>query len=62
MLFSVFEKLLFDFYVLKNQNILTFQNIIIKECAKTPALNKRFGASGGVTSNNHLWGIDRSWF
>jgi len=27
MLFSVFEKLLFYFYVLKNQNILTFPNI-----------------------------------
>ena len=29
---------------------------------KMPALNKRFGASGGVTSNDLLWGIDRSWF
>jgi len=29
---------------------------------KMPAPNKRFGASGGVTSNNLLWGIDRSWF
>ena len=25
------------------------------------AYNKRFGASGGVTSNNVSWGIDRSW-
>jgi len=24
---------------------------------KMPAYNKRFGASGGVTSNNLLWGI-----
>ena len=24
--------------------------------------NKRFGASGGVTSNNLLCGIDRLWF
>jgi len=24
---------------------------------KMPADNKRFGASGGVTSNNILWGI-----
>ena len=24
--------------------------------------NKRFGASGGVTSNNLSWEIDRSWF
>ena len=29
---------------------------------KMPALNKRFGASGGVTSNNLLWGIERLWF
>jgi len=26
------------------------------------AANTRFGASGGVTSNNHLCGIDRLWF
>ena len=49
MLFSVFEKLLFDYYVPKNQNILTFSNIIIKECAKSPAPNGRFCESGGVT-------------
>ena len=24
--------------------------------------NKRFGASGGVTSNNRSWEIDRLWF
>jgi len=29
---------------------------------KKTAYNKRFGASGGVTSNNLLWGIDRLWF
>ena len=48
MLFSVFEKFLFDFYVPKNQNILTFQNIRIRECAKSPAPNqggKRCGAA-----------------
>jgi len=27
-----------------------------------PAYNKRFGASGGVTSNNFSWEIDRLWF
>jgi len=27
-----------------------------------PAYNKRFGASGGVTSNNLLCGIDRLCF
>ncbi len=41
MLFSVFEKPIFDYYVRKNQNILTFSNIRIKECAKTPAPNGR---------------------
>ena len=29
---------------------------------KMPAHNKRFGASGGVTSNDLLWEIDRLWF
>ena len=24
--------------------------------------NKRFGASGGVTSNNRSWETDRLWF
>ena len=27
-----------------------------------PADNTRFGASGGVTSNDISWGIDRLWF
>jgi hypothetical protein len=31
MLFSVFEKLQFDFYVPKNQIILTFRNIRIEK-------------------------------
>ena len=47
--FFVFEKLLFDFYVQKNQNILTFPNIRIKKCAKSPAPNMRFSASGAVS-------------
>ena len=46
MLFSVFEKLLFDFYVPKNQNILTFPNIRIKECAKSPAPNLSLAQAG----------------
>ena len=54
MLFFVFEKLLFDFYVRKNQNILTFLNVMIKEYAKTPAPNGRFGASGGSGSPESL--------
>jgi len=41
MLFFVFEKLLFDFYIRKNQNILIFLNVMIKEYAKTPAPNGR---------------------
>jgi len=36
MLFFVFEKLLFYFYVPKNQNILTFPNIKIRNVRKTP--------------------------
>jgi len=34
----------------------------IKKEVKMAAANKRFGASGGVTSNNLLCGIDRLWF
>jgi len=29
---------------------------------KCTTANKRFGASGGVTSNDRLWVIDRLWF
>ena len=29
---------------------------------KCTAYNKRFGASGGVTSNDLSWEIDRLWF
>jgi|GEM_PF-2573815 len=40
MLFSAFERLLFDFHVPKNQNILTFTNIKAKQCAKTPLMQQ----------------------
>ena len=33
-----------------------------KNRTKMPAHNKRFGTSGGVTSNNLSCGIDRLWF
>ena len=32
------------------------------EMCRPIAYNKRFGASGGVTSNDISWGIDRLWF
>ena len=34
--------------------------IIPQQTART--VNKRFGASGGVTSNDLSWGLDRLWF
>ena len=34
----------------------------MNEATKMAAANKRFGASGGVTSNDISWEIDRSWF
>jgi len=66
MLFSVFEKLLFSFYVRKNQNILTFPNIRIKECAKSPAPNEQFATSGGAIRPNgsveqHLLALVRAF-
>jgi len=48
MLFFVFKKLLFDYYVLKNKNIQVFQNIKTEECSKSPIPNERFHASGGI--------------
>jgi len=42
-----------------------FVNLMLNRILPTdrmPAYNKRFGASGGVTSNNFSWGIDRLWF
>jgi len=35
---------------------------MIKIRTEMPTYNKRFGASGGVTSNDLSWGIDRLWF
>ena len=43
---------------MKNKSETDFKNTMME----TPAGNKRFGASGGVTSNNLLCGIDRLWF
>ena len=38
------------------------QGIGLVRNTEMPACNKRLGASGGVTSNNVSWEIDRLWF
>ena len=43
--------------ILLLKNKLAMRNENQKNILKMPAGNKRFGASGGVTSNNLLWGI-----
>jgi len=48
---------MYDFiYSQLEENDKTYKIIMM------PADNKRFGASGGVTSNDVSWEIDRSWF
>jgi len=41
----------------KYYDFFSFVKRVTNRQTKMPADNKRFGASGGVTSNDLLWGI-----